>query len=53
MKTKKRKVLYMFFNARKERIETNELSPSEFFYGYEYFRNKNLMYLLWSLMGKI
>ena len=31
----------MYFNARKERIEKNELSPSEFFYGYDYFRNKN------------
>jgi glycosyltransferase involved in cell wall biosynthesis len=52
MKTKKRKVLYMFFNARKERIETNELSPSEFFYGYEYFRNKNFDVSVMEFDGK-
>ena len=42
----------MFFNARKERIETNELSPSEFFYGYEYFRNKNFDVSVMEFDGK-
>ena len=36
----KKNILYIYFNARRERIGKNELSPSEFFYGYEYFRNQ-------------
>ena len=36
----KNNILYIYFNARKERIGKNELSPAEFFYGYEYFRNQ-------------
>ena len=52
MKTKKRKILYMYFNARKERIEKNEISPSEFFYGYEYFRNKNFDVFVLEFDGK-
>lgn len=36
----KKNILYIYFNARKERIGKNELSPAEFFYGYEYFRNQ-------------
>ena len=31
------KILYLYFNARKERITKNEINPSEFFYGYDYF----------------
>ena len=52
MMTKKRKILYMYFNARKERIEKNELSPSEFFYGYDYFRNKNFDVFVMEFDGK-
>ena len=32
-----KKILYIYFNARKERISKNEINPSEFFYGYDYF----------------
>ena len=42
----------MYFNARKERIEKNELSPSEFFYGYDYFRNKNFDVFVMEFDGK-
>ncbi len=31
-------VLFIYFNSRKNRIDNNQLSPSEFFYGYEYFK---------------
>ena len=33
------KVLFIYFNARMKRINSNQVSPSEFFYGYEYFKN--------------
>ncbi len=52
MKTEKRKMLYMYFNARKQRIEKNELSPSEFFYGYEYFCKQNFDVSVMEFDGK-
>lgn len=53
MKNKKIDYVFVYFNARKKRINEGKESPEEFFYGYQYIKNKGFEVAIVEFGGKV
>ena len=52
MKNKSIDYVFIYFNARKKRINDGKDSPEEFFYGYQYIKNKGYDVAIVEFGGK-
>ena len=53
MKNKNIDYVFVYFNARKKRINEGKDSPEEFFYGYQYIKNKGYEVAIVEFGGKV